>query len=1088
MASRRAVLHAIALAWLFTSIAIAQTTFGEIRGRVLDPTGAAIPNAKVTVTNTATNIAKKTVSDESGAYEVGYLQPGTYSVAAEGVGLKGFVAENVILNANAIVLVDAKLQLGEVSSTVTVSAGAQVISPESAQFADTKNQDQYLETPMNDRGGWDSYVFSFMSLVPGVQPVGAYWIFTFAGTPPIAENFTVDGITTRDPLWGTLMGPANPSMEFMKEVTVQFGGNSAEYGSAGQATIVTKGGGNQFHGSGFEYYNTAGWNARDFFAVNSPFNVLNDFGGSVTGPIIRNKLFFAAAFEGFDKHDSTVFDLNVPSAGLRQGDFSGLKDSNGNLVVITDPTTGQPFPGNAIPGARLNATAVALQNAFYPTPNYGDPDSVVGNYRSSPRQLQQKQMGDVRVDYQLSSSNSLWGRFDMMRAPNLWFVDMPAMGYSNQLRATRDAILSDTHVFRANLINEARIGFSRNYNPYTGTLNGNDQVQKFGLTGLPANRPNVPALPTFNISGFQTIDSTEDESSAGNNYVFQDNVSWIRGRHTFKFGADLTRHYAANYAMSPSDAFAASDYGRGITLGETFTGAFTGNAYSDFLLGIPYTAGETTSGYFRDHWTNWSTAFFAQDDFRVNSRLTLNIGLRYELDLPYQESQGRIASFDPATGKLIVGTSQGESQLSSAFVASNLVPIVTASAAGLPSSLVHTYKKNFGPRIGLAYKLTPDGKTVFRAAYGIFYEAEPSVLWHDLSGGPFTGTSYSPPNQITNGVPTWQLPAMFPSSLLSSSTSLVGINPNFRSPQIQQWNFTLEREIKHLGVHATYTGTKSTQLPWVHDLNQVAPSTVPFSTSERPYPQFSSLLYYTNGANEFYNGLILSVERKFSNGFLFQAGYTWAKDLTDEQAIADDGYQPQNAYNLKADYGNSTYTRRQRLNFSAVYEIPTRAHGNLLVDRIARGWVFSLTGLAQSGQYYTPTFCGSDPANIGAGCGRPDRVANGNISNPTVSDWFNLSAFVVPPADAGRFGNSGVNILEGPGTWLMNFGVYKPFAITERFKCRLEGTFTNVLNHPNFSVPSAVITSGAANVIESTQAGLENAGSRTTRIGIRLDF
>lgn len=1059
------VLAMIASVLLFTSVAGAQSTFGTIRGRVVDPRDLAIPNAQVTVTETSTNIAKTTRSGESGGYEVVNLLPGTYTVAVDATGFKRYLADNVVLNAHTTVVIDAKLELGTVTSKVTVTAGAPVISPGSAQFGDVKTGQQYETTPENNRGDWDSFIYPYLTQVPGLQTVGGhYWVFSFAGTPPAAEEFTVDGITMRDKLYGTLAGPAAPTMDSVKEIDTNFEGNPAEYASAGQVTIVTRGGTNQFHGDAFEYYHTAGMGARNFFATTLPFNVENDFGGGIGGPIIKNKMFFHADVEAWDLHQSTLFNLNVPSLAQRQGTFSS---------PITDPFTGQPYAGNHI--TNLNATAVALQNAWYPLPNYGPPDSVVGNYRAAPRSFRTKQLWDVRVDYQFSNSNSFYARWNQMRSPNTWFVDMPAMGYSNQLRQDMNGVLSDTETFRPNLLNEARLGFSRNYNPYSGRLYGPDMVQKFGLTGLPAYLPPVMALPTFNISGYQGIYSTDDRTAAMNNEVVQDNLTWLRGRHTFKFGIDVIHQYAAKYPVSLNQTYGSQNY----------TGAFTGNAYADFLLGLPYTASDNTWGFFRDHWTNNYWGFFAQDSFKVNSRLTLDYGLRYEIMPPYNEHDGRMASFDPATGKLVVSNSNGLSQLSPAFVASNLLPIETASQAGLPSGLVYTWKKAFGPRIGLAYRLTSNSD--IRAAYGIFYENEPASLWENISSGPFTGSATSPPNTITNGVPTFQLPTMFPPTLLSSSVGLAGLNPHWRPPMIQHWNVTLEREFHKIGFHATYIGTTSTQLPWIQDLNQVQPSTVPFSTSRRPYPTFSSLLYYANGATSSYNGLILSADRKLSHGLLFQAGYTWAKELTDELSAGDSGYQPQNSFNLRADRGNDPDIRRQRFTYTLMYQLAPSGANAPWFSHVAKGWIFSLTGLAQTGPYFTPTFCGSDPANVGTNCGRPDRIGNGNLSNPTIDNWFNVGAFAVPSATAGRFGNSGTGILEGPGTFDTDFGIYKPVRITERLTGRLEVTATNIFNHPNFNSSGAVITSASGPVVQSTQ-NIESAGARTVQIGLRLQF
>jgi hypothetical protein len=1074
----------LALGLLVCTATVAQTTFGVIRGRVLDPSGAAVPNAKVVVTNTSTNIEKIAAADESGAYQVGYLQPGPYSVSAEAAGFRKFIAKDIPLSAQAVVLVDAKLEVGELSNSVTVTGGAPVINTENAVLSDIKSAEQYLNTPLNVRGNWDSYVFSYMSMVPGAQPTDTGYDISFGGTRSSAGNVTIDGINIKSPLFGGGgIGPAAPSMDFIQEVDVQSSGNSAEFGSPGHVTVVTKGGENTLHGSAFWYYNTAGLNARDFFATRKAFNVMNDFGAHITGPIRQNRTFYSGAFEGFNLHNAAILNLNLPSDRVRKGDFSQVKGANGSPIVIKDPFTGTPFPGGIIPPGQINAVAQKVQARFYPATNYGDPESVAGNYRDVIKQTQRKEQVDVRIDHQISSSNSLFGRFDAMRAPNTPLDGgMPTIGFRIQRRQTRNFLVSDTHIFRPTLINEFRFGLTRGFNPRSGPINGPDIIQQLGLTNLAPNLPQVNAMPTFSISGFQGISEIAYNTPAEIGYQWQDNLTWTHGRHTVKMGTEIVHNYAAMYTVSPQAAFGNI----------SFTGSYSGYSYADFLLGIARSASRTTSGFVRDHRTSTDMAFFLQDDFKVSPRLTVNFGLRYELNPPYVEKEGRSANFDPWTGRLIVPNEGARAQLNSAFAASSVVPIITAAEAGLPESLVFTDKLNFAPRVGFAYKLTSDNKTVVRAAYGIFNDHLASPIWSSLGGGPYAGTASAPPNSITNGVALWQLPAMFPSSLNQSSTaSLVGVDPHIRTPYMQQWNFTLEREVGRMGLRASYMGITSQKLVAPRNVNQLLPSTVPFSVSRRPFPKLSSVTYSENADTAFYNGLILSMERKFQNGLQFQASHTWAKNLTNDHVEDEAGSMAENSYNRRAEWGNNAYTRRHRFIFNASYDLPFgKGHhlgANGLLSRLVGGWSLTAFSIFQTGQYFTPSFSSGDPSNTGASGGRPDRIGNGNLDNPTLTKWFDPSAFVAPPANAGRFGNSGVNILRGPGTEVLNMGLFKKIPLTERLQSRLEGTFTNVLNHPNFGVPNSLITSSAAGLIQGSQT-VENAGPRTARLGLRFDW
>jgi hypothetical protein len=1090
----------IGLSLLAAGLLSAQTTFGIIRGRVLDPTGAAIPNVNVVVTNTGTNISRTVATNASGNYEAGYLQPGTYSVAAEAAGFKKFVSEGLVLSANAIVLVDVNLSVGELTSSVTVEAGAPLISTETATVTDVKTQEQYLKAPMNVRGNWDSFLFNFMSLVPGVQPMGTGFSISFAGSRYTANNFTVDGITTNSVLYGNIVGPANPSMDFIQEVKVDVSGTSAEFGAPGYVGVITKGGGNQIHGSGFWYYNSAGFNARNPFQDRVAFAVLNDYGFTVTGPVVRNKTFFSGGLEGFNQHTSAEFNLSLPTDRMRSGDFSVLKDTAGRAlnVVVNDPFTNTPFGGNMIPPSRLNSSAVKTQERFYPHVNFGDPDMVAGNFRDQAKQTLRKEQIDIRIDHQFTAKNFFFGRFDAMRSPNgTWEGNLPTVGPRVQRRQTRNLIFSDTHTFSPTVINEFRYGLIRGYNPYSGPVDGPTVVQEMGLTNLPADLPKLQAIPTVSISNFQGISQIDYQRGAEVIHQWQDNLSWTKGNHTLKFGVEIWRNYGQNYGVSPSRAYGSV----------SFTGNYSGYSYADFMLGIPRSASRTAAGFVLLESTNWDKFFFVQDDFKISPRLTLNFGLRYELNPPYAEVQDRLYSFNPYTGKMVVPNEKAKAALFSGFVASDLVPIVTAREAGIPErTLAHTDKNNIAPRFGFAYKLTSDNKTVVRGGFGIFYDTYTAALWRSMVGGPYNGSESSPINTITNGQALWMWPDMFPRVLTQSGTaSLSGQDPNTTVPYTEQWSLTLEREMWNMGWRAAYVGSKTHQLLASRNLNQLFPSTVAYSPSRRPYPQLSGASWRENMLSAYYNGLTLSAERKYKAGLQYQVAYTWAKNLTDSHDDWEAGWGAQNAYDHRSEWADNAYTRRHRFVFNSIWDLPFGKNQKFVregvLSQIIGGWAISTFGVLQTGRYYTPGFSTYDPANTGASGGRPDRVGNGNLSNPTTGAWFDKNAFRVPgdvngdgtpDVQVGRFGNSGLNILRGPGTRSMNAGFFKSFVLREGWKLQAEATFTNFFNHPNFGIPNATINSGSAGLITQTQnqqySAHEGSGPRTTRFGLRLDF
>jgi hypothetical protein len=1067
-------------------IAMGQSTLGVIRGRVLDPSGAPVPKIAVSVTNSGTNIVKTVSSNDAGAFEAGYLQPGTYTVRAEAPGFKKYSVEGIVLSAGAIVLADVRFVVGDIATSVTVEAGAPVINTETAVLADVKTQQQYLAAPLNNRGNWDSYVIGFMSMVPGAQPMGSSYNISFAGTRATMQNFTVDGVSTVSTLsGGGPLGPNQPSMDSIREVKVDLSGSSAEYSAPGYVDVVTKGGENQYHGSLFEYYNSAGFNARNFFANQVAFNVMNDFGGSISGPVRKNKTFFSGAFEGFNNHSAAQINANLPSARVRAGDFSMLTTSAGAALSIKDPTTGLAFPGALIPASRINATAVKIQNRFYPATNYGGVENVVGSYRDLFKQVMRKEQVDVRVDQQFSDRNMMFARFSAARLPNSSLEGgLPTIGGRIQRREARNFILSDTHTFTPALINEFRFGFTRGYNPYSGPVNGPAIVKELGLTNLPADLPNVEALPTISVTGYQGVSQIVYWRPAEMIYQFQDNVSWIHGRHTVKMGADIWHNYGSNYSVSPQAAFGSV----------SFTGSYTGYAYSDFLLGIPYQSSRSSTGFEKIKSTNNDKFFFIQDDFKVSPRLTLNLGLRYELSPPYLAQNDRISNFNPYTGNLVVPSDAVAAKFSPGFIASKLVTTINAQTAGLPNrALAYTDKNNFAPRLGMAYKLTSDNKTVFRSSYGIFYDPYTAYYWRTMTGGPFNGTEVSPVNTITNGTALWQLPDMFPSTVSQVGTAtLTGLDPHTAIPYMQQWTATVERQLSStMGVRVSYVGSGTHHLAIARNVNQPIPGKVTFTNSLRPFPNLSTLTYRDGSGNATYNSLMVVLERKMKNGLQFQASHTWAKNLTDDMGEDEAGGTLQNAYDRRNEKGNYGAIRRHRFVFSSVYELPFVRHQDTAakgwLNRLAGGWSLTSFVLMQTGAYFTPSFSGSDPADIGTSSGRPDRIADGNISNRTIGHWFDTTAFTVPAANSGRFGNSGVNILRGPGAINVNLGMYKSVTLRERMRLRLEATFTNALNHPNFGTPASNISLASAGVITSTQS-MEGTGARTTRIGGRIEF
>ena len=1050
-----------------------QTSYGVLRGFVLDSQGSGVPRAQITVTNSETGVARTLLSNDEGSYEAGYLRPGLYVLSVEAKGFQRFEARDVRVSGLGVTVFDARLTVGEVTTSVTVTQESTTVSAETGMVASLATREQYLNTPANSRGSWDSYVFNFMSFVPGAQPSTSQFNLMFSGTRAGHNNFTVDGISSRSVTFGNVNGPAFPSMESILEVRTNLSGNSAEYGFPAQVTVVSRGGSNDWHGSAFWYYSSAGLNARPFFAPANPFGLLHNAGGSASGPVVRNRTFFLGSYEYFEDRTSAQLNLNVPNESLRRGDFSQFLPT-----VVRDPLNGQPFPNNVIPAARLNPTAQRIQDRFYPLPNFGPPASLVGNFRDYLKQRQGRQTVDFRLDHHFGSRNILWARGSYSRNPDQRIASsLPTIGFRNDIRETWNAVVSDTQVISSAVINEFRSGLSFQRLPSGGPIRGLEIVRELGLTGLPPGIADVPAVPQFNISGFTPISMNQFRLTSESIWQIQNNVSWYRGPHTFKFGIDVWRNFSADHPTSPS-----AGYGN-----ITFAGNFSGHPYADFLTGIPRQGSRGAAGLWRSRRRNVDWHFFAQDDWKVSPRFTVSLGVRYSVNPPFTEDEDRIFNWNPFANKLVVPNQRGLSYMNQAFVDSRAVDIQFADQAGLPlRRLVNTDTNNFSPRLGFAYRLTEDGRTMFRGSYGVFYHLHTAQMWNALARGPFTGTETTPVNQIVNGVPAWQLPDLFPRTLILGGTATIGgIDPGYRNPMMQQWNATLEREQFGVVFRATYLAMKAHGLQIFRNLNQPPPSTIPFTPSRRPYPALGVTNYRENMGNAYYNGLLLVAERRLSRGLLFQLGHTWSRNLTDAHFELDDGGRLQDIRNRRADWAEYGTNRRHRFTGTVQYEIPA-INGNKWVRYGTGNWLISSAFVFQTGQWFHPVISGIDPANVGIGGSRPDRIRSGALANPTIDRWFDLDAFVPPPP--GRFGNSAMHILEGPGTKLWNAGLFRSFPFGERIRVRVEATFTNVTNTPNFGQPATDLANrAAAGRITSTQF-VDKAGARTTQLGMRIMF
>ena len=1085
----RRALFALAVLVIFQAQISAQTTFGTVTGTIADPTGLPLAGAKIVAVQVETGYKYEVRSNESGVYVVANLRDGTYNMSVTASGFKEFRAQDVQLASREVRRLDVKMEIGEVTTSVEVQAqGAAVIETDTARISQSRTSQELKDLPLNTRS-----VTSFLGLVAGMgQATTVTATYRFAGSRRNQSEFTIDGISNVTSN-GTQASPLTNYIESFDEARIDIVDNAADAGAMGQVTVVSKSGTNALHGSAFDYYVTPVFRARDPFALQRPSGISHRPGFSIGGPVYlphiyngRNKTFFFFSLET-SRGSVVTNSLNptVPLAAWRTGDFSSQLPT-----VIKDPTNGQPFPGNMIPSNRLNATAVKLQNLFYPMPNFGNTAVLQSqNFRENlTHPFDPNTYLTTRIDHRFSDKISIYGRYTWQRQHSTDYEDnLPTVGRLTDTRDTRNAVVSFTSIFTPTLINEVRYGYMLSNEPRWGAQFGLDLVQQLGLTGLVANLPNLQGIPNITWSGLglQGITETAFRSPGfyNRNNVVQENLSWTHGRHTVR-GGMMWGYYNAN-----DDSSSTALYGN-----MQFSNKYTGFAYSDFLLGYPTTM-QRAAPPLAQPWNHPVYDFFVTDEFKVNSKLTINYGARYEIHPPWGSGNGTASLFDLKTGQIVVA--DGTLNKVSPLMPKGYVNVVEASAAGYSGSgLIQTDTNNVGPRIGVAWRPF-DEKTVIRAGFGVYYDIVPTVV--TTAGTPFAVSEPSQTNSTTSPV---ILPQVYPNSIAALTTvSLPGaFKKDLRIPYSLQYNFTIERQFGKTGVRLSYVGTGTRQGEIQTNINQPVASTVPFTQKPRLFQAYPAITYTTNGGGHQYNGFTTEVKRRFTSGLLYDFSWTWARDVGDLER----DQAPEDAFNLKRERAAWEDIPTHRITGDLIYQLPFGrgkrflSHGRAAALAFG-GWQVMFATTWSTGFFLTPQWSGPDPTNTRFTSGavptatlRPNALHDPNLSSSqrSVNDWFDLTAFGAP--SPGAFGTSAKGVIIGPGSFTVDSGVAKNFSFNDRARLRLEFAATNVLNHPNWGNPGLTITSlASAGVISSTASGgggLDPSGARACRMGLRLEW
>lgn len=1045
----------------FAGPSFAQYTNATLGGTVTDPSGGAVNDAKVVIQNQNVGLTKTGSTLADGSFLFPALPIGSYKIVVEKPGFSTYVQSGIELAVNQTANLTIALRVGDVQQQVTVAADAEILTTRSAVIGQLIDQKRVIELPLNGRD-----MSSLLYLAPGtVNETGKYCLVNcqggvypgesdgnVSGGGPRAVNFQMDGAGHNDTYLNTNLPFPNP--DAVQEFNVATDNLSAQYGIGAGAVvnIITKSGTNSIHGDLFEFVRNGDLNARNFFAPVQDTLKRNQFGGAVGGPILKDKLFFFGTYQGTRIRSAAAGKVTfVPTAAERAGDFSAI------TTQLKDPVTGTPYPNNQIPVSQFSAPALYFLKTI-PLPN--GPNGQL-TY-AGPRQPQNDDQYLAKIDY-LHGKHRLSGSFFRTyfnEPPDIADAKVNILAADSGGNQVWIKNLAINHTFTAtpNLLFNTWFGWDQQTG---GSRSG--APFPFSDAGINIAAPTPPEL-VVSVSGFFSISTNHLGNFDRGDYTFREDVTLQRGAHELHFGGEAVRVYnnlVNTFTMSGQFTFGAGT-------------ALSGNNLSDYMLGDA-SAFLQGGGEFKNLvGTLWG--LYVQDNWRVNQRLTLNLGLRWDPYFPFTEVDGRVVCFAPG---------QKSQRFPNApagllYGGSNADPGCPAQTGSNPD------RSNFGPRIGFAYRLGDNGKTVIRGGAGMYYTPPGN---HDSNGlvdtAPFGprfnlagNLSFKDPFAsagIANPFPAQYGPTLPGSSAqFTLPVSVYGtIQRNWHMPELATWNLTVERQIaKDIVVRAAYAGNKGTYLasgvlgfreqnPAIYIPGQ---STLANTQQRRQYPQLGPVGLFSSDDNSHYNALQLNLEKRFSGGFTILANYTWSKMMDDYGASGTT-----DPFNRRFDYGISNDDIPSVIHFSGLWQIP-RAHVRGAADRILNGWELTGITLWRSGFPFTVT-SGVDNSFSGVGLDRADFLGGNPSLDPSrshgqlIAQYFNTSLFARNAV--GTFGTSGKGILRAPGVFDTDLGLLKNTKINERFNTQFRAEFFNAFNNVNFSGPSSSLASSSFGRITS---------------------
>jgi hypothetical protein len=1013
----------------------------RLNGTVSDSSGSVIPGARITATQTERNVVFETASDETGRFLFPRLPIGTYTIKAETSGFQTYIQSDLGLTTNAEALLNIEMKVGDVTQQITVSGDASRVSTETATVQQLVDSQRIVELPLNGRN-----VYSLATLVPGTGPGG----LNIGGGKTGSQNTNMvnvrlDGNLNVNTAYGDVL--PSPSPDAVKEFTVQTSVPSARYGwASGVVEVSTRSGTNEVHGSLYEFLRNDKLDARSFFLPTKTKRKRNQYGVAAGGPLVlpklyngRNKTFWFANFEQQKEPLGAAQTIFAPTEAQLRGDFSGGR-------TVRDPQTNQPFPGNLIPQSRLDPLALNYMKKFVPTTQ--DPTGLYTYQRpadNNPTTFLARGDQMIANRHQLSLRTFITRREGPLAAGNL-----PAFQESRTLQDTDFVGTSYTWTVSPNKINTLRYGFNGNYTDQALFPKISDaELRQIGFSpNYPRYNDNSPSLV---VSGYFTASQEFSTLRDYGTHSWSNDFSWILGRHSLMMGTDGMYTIQEGYSISRT---------HGIF---TYSGSFSGLGLTDFMLGRPNTLRQGNPAV--DRTLGLHMNWYLQDDFKVSRRLTLNLGLRYELPLPTWSDLGQVTFYRPGQKSTVYPNAP--------------VGLLYPGDQGLGNSGYESQKNYWAPRVGLAYSLTGDQKTVLRAGYGIYYAPswtnilgqvqiyQPFIRIIDLVAPPSTADPWA-------GYPGGR-PHPYDRSqgaVFDREIAVFAFAPKYREPMMQQWNFGIQREFARdlLGT-VSYVGTRGTRIPYMRDINPAVylpgQSTVANTNQRRPmYPAFSRFSLVEAVVNSSYNSLQASLDRRFSGGLSVLASYTFSKSLTDlNSVLTNDGGVP-DPNNRRLEWGPADHDRTHAFVTSWVWMLPFGSGWKGVAKQVLGGWevngIWSMYSGAPLG------ISASQDRALRGQPNRPDRLRDPRLESDRarkdfIARYFDTAAYA--PNAPGQFGTAprAEGQLRAPGSVGLTAGINKNlrgFAESHHLQFRTE--IFNLPNRPNFGGPGTNIDSPGA--------------------------